>query len=94
METGERKLKVEMKRLRQQIARASNEIYQRTQKRKARAKRKVVSSELKKLIGGAYPMTWMLKQYKESWISKLRYKKIKLQKLNERSRRIMGNGNF
>ena len=50
METGERKLKVEMRRLRQQIARASNEIYQRTQKRKATAKKKVVSNELKKLI--------------------------------------------
>ena len=43
---------------------------------------------------GADPMTRMLKQYKKSWIDKLRYKIIKLQKLIERSSRVMDNGNF
>ena len=37
---------------RQQIARTSNEIYQRTQKRKATAKEKGLLNELKKLMGG------------------------------------------
>ena len=41
-------------------------------------------NELKKLIGGVDPTTRMLKEYKERWIDKLRYKKIKLQKLIER----------
>ena len=36
----------------------------------------------------------MLKKYKESWTDKLRYKKIKLQKLIETGRRIMDNANF
>ena len=36
----------------------------------------------------------MLKEYEESWIDKLRYKKIKLQKVIERGRRIMDNANF
>ena len=36
METGERKLKTEMKRLRQQIARTINDIYRRTQKKRKR----------------------------------------------------------
>ena len=46
-----RERKIEMKRLRQQIARVNNEIYKRTQKRKATAKKKVLLSELKKLMG-------------------------------------------
>ena len=36
----------------------------------------------------------MLKEYKESWIDKPRYKKIKLQKLIARGRGIMDNANF
>ena len=35
----------------------------------------------------------MLKEYKDSWIDKLRYKKIKLQKLIERGRQILDNAN-
>ena len=38
--------------------------------------------------------TWMLKGYKESWIDKPRYKKIKLQKLTERGRLLMENTKF
>ena len=83
-----------MKRLRKQIARASNEIYRRTQKRKATAKEKERLSEIKKVMGGADPTTRMLKQYKDSCIDKLRYKTIKLQKLIERSGQIMDNANF
>ena len=90
----ERKLKPEIKRLRQQIARTSNGIYQITQKRKATAKEKGLMNELKKLMCGVDPTTRMFKEYKESWIDKLRYKKIKLQKLFERGRRIMDNANF
>ena len=51
-------------------------------------------NELKKLMGGADPPTRMLKEYKESWIDKLRYKKVKLQRFIERSRRIMDNATF
>ena len=45
-------------------------------------------------MGGADPTMQMLKQYMESWIDKLRYKKIKLQKLIKRSRQIMDNANL
>ena len=62
----ERKLKAEMKRLRQQITTTSNEIYRRTQKRKATAKEKELLDELKELMGGVDPSTRMLKEYKES----------------------------
>ena len=97
-----KKLKIEMKRLRQQIARTNNEIYGRTQKRKATNKEKGLLNELKKLngwgrsnlMGGVDPTTRMLKEYKESWTDKLRYKKIKLQKRIARGRGIMDNANF
>ena len=83
-----------MKRLRQQIPRTSNEIYQRIQKGKATAKEKELLNELKKLMGGRDPTIRMLKQYKESWIDKLRYKNVKLQRFIEKGRRTMNNVNF
>ena len=51
-------------------------------------------NELKKLMSGVDPTARMLKVYKESWIDKLRYKKVKLQRFIERSRRIMDNATF
>ena len=87
-------MKAELKRLRQQIARTSNEIYQRTQERKAIAKEKELSNELKKLMGGVDQTTRKLKEYQENWIDKLRFKKIKLLKLIEKGRQIMDNANF
>ena len=69
---GVRKLKAEMKKLRQQIARTSNEIFQRNQKRKETAKEKELLNEIKKLMGGVDPRTRIFKGYKESWIDKLR----------------------
>ena len=51
-------------------------------------------NELKKLMGGADPPTRMLKEYKESWIDKLRYKKVKLQRFIGRGRQIMDNANY
>ena len=91
---GVRKLKAERKKLRQQIARTSNEIFQRNQKRKATANEKELLNEIKKLMGGVDPWTRIFKEYRESWIDKLRQKKIKHQTLNERGRRIMDNANF
>ena len=69
-----------MKTLRQQKARATIEIYQRIQKKKAAAKEKELLNELKKVMGWVDPSTRMLKEYRESWTEKLRYKKIKLPK--------------
>ena len=80
-------MKAEMKRLRQQLAKTSNEIYVRTQKEKATTKEKELLNQLKKLMVGVVPTTRMLKEYKKSWINKLRYKKI-------RGIRIMDNADF
>ena len=87
-------MKADIKRLRQQKTRTSNEIYRRKQKRKATAKEKELFNELKKLMVGVDPTTRILKEYKESWIDKLKTKKVKLQRFIERSRRLMNNANF
>ena len=57
METGETELKAEIKRLWQQIARTSNEIYQRTQKEKATNSEKELLNKHKKLMGVVDPTT-------------------------------------
>ena len=56
-------MKAQMKRLRQQKARTSNEIYRRAQKRKATAKEKELLNKLKKLMDGVDPTTRVLKEY-------------------------------
>ena len=61
----EKKLKAYMERLEQQVAKASNGIYRRTQKRKATAKKKELLNELKKLKDRVDRTTKMLKQQKE-----------------------------
>ena len=55
-----------MKRLEQQVAKASNGIYRITQKRKATAKKKELLNELKNLKDRVDRTTKMLKQQKES----------------------------
>ena len=55
-----------MKRLEQQVAKASNGIYRTTQKRKATAKKKELLNELKKLKDRVDRTTKMLKQQKEN----------------------------
>ena len=46
METEEKNLKIEMKKIKQQTARTSNETHRRSQKRKATAKEKELLNEL------------------------------------------------
>ena len=72
----ERKLRAEMKRLTQQIARTSNEIYRRTQKRKATTKEKELLNELKKLMGGVDPTKRMLESIKRVGLKKLETKRL------------------
>ena len=70
-------MKAEMKRLsRQQIARASNEMYRRIQKRKVTAKDKELLNNLNKLMGGTDLTSQMLKKHKKRWIDKFMYKEI------------------
>ena len=82
----ERKLKAQMKELRQRIARANNELYRRRQKRKATKKEKKLLKQLTSVMDGWEPTTSTIRMYKEQWIDKLRYKKIKLQKMSERGK--------
>ena len=70
-----------MKRLRQQTARTSNEIYRRTQKRNTATKKKELLNELKKLMCGVDPTTRMLKSWTDKLKKKLDYKRLNFRNL-------------
>ena len=84
----ERKLKAEIKQLRQLIARTSNVIYWRKQRRKGTPKEKKI---FKKTMNETELTTSVLMKHKAVWIDKPRYKRVKLVKLIERGKRIMDN---
>ena len=89
-----RKLKQEMKRLRQVIARAGNELQRRKLKRKATAKEKMILKDLKHLMNESDTTSTNIRRAKEKWLDQLRYKKVKLEKMIERGNRIRDNANF
>ena len=86
----ERKLKAEMKKLRQDIAKSGNELHRRKQQRKATKKEKRIIIELKTKIEKE-TTSRNLRTAKEQWLDKLRYKKIKLDKCIEKRRRKQDN---
>ena len=89
-----RKMKAEMKQLRQKVARVGNKLHRSKQKRKATRKEKMILKELRTQAEGLNPTTKALIRYKEIWIDHLRYKKFKLGKMIGRGRRIMNNDIF
>ena len=84
------KLKKEIKELRQILAKTSNEIYRRRQRRKATKKEKEIIKELRVMIEKD-TTNYNLKNAREQWLDKLRYKKIKLAKCEEKRRRKQDN---
>ena len=74
----ERKLKTEIKELRQLIARTSNKIYRRKHPRKGRPKEKKILELLKKTMNETELTTSVLTKHMERWIAKVRYKRVKL----------------
>ena len=84
------KLKKEIKELRQILAKTSNEIYRRRQRRKATKKEKEIIKELRVMIEKD-TTNYNLRNAREQWLDKLRYKKIKLAKCEEKRRRKQDN---
>ena len=89
----ERKLKKEIKQLRQVVAKASNELYRRKTRRKANKKEKNIIKELKASIGKE-TTSYNLRNAREQWLDTLRYKNIKLAKCEEKQRRKQDNVMF
>ena len=87
----ERKLKAEMKKLRQNIAKAGNELHRRRQQRKATKREKEILKELGQNMNGKEATAQNLQNAKEQWLDKLRYKKVKLQKYVEKGQRKKNN---
>lgn len=90
----ERKLKSEIKILRQRIARASNEIHRRKVNRKQTKKEKKILQELSTCLEGGEASTCNIINAREKWLDELRYKKVKLRKLTKNGNRIRNNSMF
>ena len=87
----ERQKKMKIKKLRQLIAKAGNEIYRRKEKRKATKREAEIIKELKSEIGTNLLTEDALKTNKETWLDRLRTEKVKLEKMQRRTKRIRNN---
>ena len=82
----EQKLKKEVKKLHQIVEKTNNKLYRRRQWRKATKKEKEIIMELRVLIEKD-TTNYYLRNAREHWLGKLRYRNIKLAKCEERQRR-------
>ena len=89
-----RKLKGKMKVLRQCIARKANEIHRRKIWRKATNKEKKMLENLKRMTNSDLSSLGELLAAKEKWLDELRSKKVKLDKMDSRDKRIKNNNMF
>ena len=88
-----RKLKKEIKSLRQLVAKTSNELHRRKVHRKASQKEKSIIKELRERTKKE-TTSYNLRNAKEEWLDKLRFKKVKLIKEEEKQRRKHDNIKF
>ena len=79
-----RKLKAEMKELRQDVARAGNKLHRRKQQRKSTKKEKRIMKEPGTKMNGKEAASKNLRIVKEQWLENLRYKKVKSEKSTEK----------
>ena len=89
-----RKLNGRMKMLMQYIARAANEIHRRKIWRKATNKEKKILENLKRRANSDLSSLRELLAAKEKWLDELRSKKVKLEKIVARDKRIKNNNMF
>ena len=80
----------EIREFRQIVAKSSNELYRRRQWRKTTKKEKEIIKELRVLIEKD-TTNYNLTNAREQWLDKLRYKKMKLAKCEEKRRRKQDN---
>ena len=83
----ERKLKAEVKELRQDVARAGNELHRQKQQRKSTKREKRIMKEHGTKMNGKEATSKNLRIVKEQWLDKIRYKKVKLKKYIEKRNR-------
>ena len=90
----EREKKKKTKLVRQNIAKADNEIHRRSQRRKASLKEKKIIDNLKNAINSNRLTNAELRSKKEEWLDELRLEKVKLNKMQIRGKRIRNNTLF
>ena len=91
---GNRKIKQQMKELRQWIAGISNEVHRRKEHRKATRKEKEILKEIKARINEKRTTTSALIIYRDELLDTLRYMKVKLEKMLTKGKRVRNNTLF
>ena len=81
------KLRAEIKELRQDVARAGNELHLQKQQRKSTKREKRIMKELGTKMNGKEATSKKLRNVKEQWLDKFRYKKVKLEKFIQKCSR-------
>ena len=76
-----------MKELRQDVARARNELHRGKQQRKSIKKQKRIMKELEMKMNGEEATSKNLRIVKEQWLDMLRYRKVELEKYIEKRNR-------
>ena len=89
-----RKLEDKLKKLRQAVARISNEIYRRKTRRKATNKEKEILRMLKDKAGNKLTNDKELSSAKEKWLEELRYVKVKIERSKMKDAKIRDNNMF
>ena len=85
-----RKLKAEIKELRPLIAKNSNEIYLRKQRRKGTSNKKKILKQFKKTMDKTELTIPVLMKRKKGWINKLKYKTREAGKYGQKRQRDYG----
>lgn len=91
---SERKLRHQIKQLRQLIARTANELHRRKMRRKPTKRERRLLKEIGTRIEGGRIRSDNLRAAKEGWLDELRNKKVKLDKMSTRAKRIKNNAMF
>lgn len=89
-----RKLEDKLKKLRQAVARVSNELYRRKTRRKATEKEKEILRMLKDKAQSQLINNRQLLNAKEKWIEELRYVKVKIERTKIKEAKIRDNNMF
>jgi len=88
------KCRQQLKELRQRVAKVSNEIYRQKTKRRMTPKEREIIKKMRKQAGSKLENAHQLRKIKEKWLDQMRAKKVKLNKITQKERRIKDNRMF
>ena len=88
------KCRKQLKELRQKVYRVSNEVHRRKVSRKQTVRERNIMKKLRKQAGSQLENEHQLRMIKEKWLDQMRAKKVKLQKVTQKEKKIRNNRLF